>query len=161
MISTVLLAAMVGGVAGAVLWYLKFHSPLPGVLIGAACGALLVFVFGRSPVMVIAVGSQQQFEQNVLTADMPVVVDFYAEWCLPCRELAPTIKSLAKEYEGRIRFVKVDVDNGSELAEYYGVKSIPTVILFVDGEPAHTWQGAVPAEGFRPALDEAVAAANQ
>lgn len=161
MISTVLLAAMVGGVAGAVLWYLKFHNPLPGVLIGAACGALLVLMFGRSPAKVIAVGSQQQFEQDVLTADMPVVVDFYADWCPPCRKLAPIIKSLAKEYEGRVRFVKVDVDRGGELAKSYNIRSIPTVILFVNGEPVHTWKGAIPAEEFRPALDEVVGAASQ
>ena len=161
MISTVLLAAMVGGVAGAVLWYLKFHNPLPGVLIGAACGALLVFMFGRSPATVIAVGSQRQFEQDVLTADMPVVVDFYADRCPPCRKLAPTIKSLAKEYKGRVRFVKVDVDRGGKLAESYNIKSIPTIILFVKGEPVHTWKGAIPAEGFRPALDAVAAAASQ
>lgn len=158
MISTIFLAALAGGVVGGILWYLKFNNPLPGALIGAACGVLLIFLFGRSPATVIAVETQQQFDKDVLAADTPVLVDFYSDRCPPCRRLAPTIKALAEEYEGRVRFVKVDVDKGRRLAESYGIRAIPTVILFVRGKPVEKWRGALPAEQYRPALDAAASA---
>lgn len=158
MISTIFLAALAGGVVGAILWYLKYNNPFPGALIGAACGVLLIFLFGRGPATVIAVETQQQFEKDVLAADTPVLVDFYADWCPPCGQLAPTIKALAKEYEGRVRFVKVDVDKSQRLAESYGVRALPTVILFVRGKPVEKWKGARPAEQYRSALDAAASA---
>ncbi|KKK70873.1 hypothetical protein LCGC14_2919630, partial [marine sediment metagenome] len=73
----------------------------------------------------------------------------------PCRQLTPVMESLAKEYRGRIRFVKVNVDKGSALARKYGVRSIPTVILFSRGRPAYRWTGFNPASHFRPIFDSA------
>ena len=153
MTTTIHLGALAGAGAGALLGYLKFRSALAGVLIGAACGCLLVYLFSGSPAAVIAVQTPQEFEQNVLESDAPVLVDFYATWCPPCKKLAPTIEQLASDYQGRIQFVKVDIDKGAALADFYGVHAVPTVILFVKGEPVQQWQGNRPADHYRQALD--------
>jgi thioredoxin 1 len=77
--------------------------------------------------------SDQNFEEMVLKSDKPVLVDFYADWCGPCRMVAPIIEELAKQYEGKILVGKVDVDANAQVAGKYGVMSIPTVILFNQG----------------------------
>ncbi|MCR5664359.1 MAG: thioredoxin [Oscillospiraceae bacterium] len=74
------------------------------------------------------------FEQEVLRSDKPVLVDFWATWCGPCRMLAPTVAKIAEEQEGRIKVAKIDVDEAPELAARYGVSSIPTLMVFVGGE---------------------------
>lgn len=158
MSSPILLGALIGGAVGAALGYVKFRSALPGAMFGAACGTLLVFLFGNSPATVIAVQSPGDFQRDVLSADRPVLVDFYADWCPPCKRLAPTIEGLASEYKERARVVKVDVDKARQLAQTYGVRGIPTVILFVDGNPAQRWVGARPAEVYQRALDAVIAA---
>jgi thioredoxin 1 len=73
------------------------------------------------------------FEQEVLQSPMPVLVDFWAEWCAPCRRLAPTVDKVAEEFEGQLKVVKVNVDNSASVSSRFGIKSIPTLILFKDG----------------------------
>lgn len=80
--------------------------------------------------------TSQDFEEVVLKSDMPVLVDFYAEWCGPCKMAAPIIDEMAEEYKGKVSIVKLDVDESQEIAGKYGVMSIPTMILFKQGEEA-------------------------
>ena len=74
------------------------------------------------------------FDADVLGSDIPVVVDFFATWCGPCRMMAPVIEELAEEYDGKVKIGKLDVDENSDVAARYGVMSIPTIILFKNGE---------------------------
>jgi thioredoxin len=85
-----------------------------------------------------------EFEREVLQAEGLVLVDFWAAWCPPCRRLAPTIDALAAEYDGRLSVAKVDVDASPELAQRYGIQSIPTLILFRDGRAVDKRLGALP-----------------
>lgn len=78
--------------------------------------------------------TNENFENEVIKSDIPVLVDFWATWCGPCRMLAPTIEELADEYDGKIKVGKLNVDDAQELAISYGVSSIPTVMIFKDGE---------------------------
>jgi len=89
------------------------------------------------------------FEREVLQADGLVLVDFWAAWCPPCRRLAPTIDALAADYEGRLSVAKVDVDGNPELAQRYGIQSIPTLILFRDGRAVDKRLGALPKDDLR------------
>jgi thioredoxin 1 len=88
--------------------------------------------------------TEQNFEQEVLKSDIPVLVDFWATWCGPCRMLAPTIAKIAEEQEGKIKVGKIDVDEEPELAAKYGIASIPTLMVFKNGEVAKTSIGVVP-----------------
>lgn len=83
------------------------------------------------------------FTQDVLQADMPVLVDFYADWCGPCKMMSPIIKELAVEYEGKVRIGKMNVDTNPETAAKYNITNIPTIILFKDGTPVEKVVGAV------------------
>lgn len=77
----------------------------------------------------------KSFKEVVLEAKMPVLVDFWAPWCAPCRAIAPAVEELAGEYAGRVDFAKVNVDENTKLATEYGVRSIPTLLIFKDGKP--------------------------
>ena len=92
------------------------------------------------------------FESVVLQSDKPVLVDFWAEWCGPCHAVAPILDKIAAEHEGELQLVKVNIDEEQELAMRYGVQSIPTMILFKDGEPAAAAIGAQPKTALERAL---------
>jgi len=84
------------------------------------------------------------FQSDVLDAEVPVVVDFWAEWCGPCKMIAPSLEEIATEMEGAVKVAKLNVDENPELAAQYGVRSIPTLMLFKGGEPASMQVGARP-----------------
>jgi len=97
--------------------------------------------------------TETNFDEEVLQADVPVLVDFWAEWCMPCRMLAPTIDKLATDYAGKVKVGKLDTDAAREIAMKYRIESIPTVILFKNGQPAQKFVGLRPERDFRAALD--------
>lgn len=84
------------------------------------------------------------FENEVLKSDIPVMVDFFAEWCVPCRMIAPAIEELSLETAGHAKIVKVDIDEASEIAYKYGIRSVPTLMFFKNGEPVDRIVGTVP-----------------
>lgn len=88
------------------------------------------------------------FDEVVLKSDKPVIVDFWAEWCGPCRMIAPIIEDLSKEYSGRAVVTKCDVDNSPQVAAKFGIRNIPTVLFFKDGKIADKQVGAVPKSSF-------------
>lgn len=90
--------------------------------------------------------TDENFEKEVLQSELPVLVDFYADWCGPCKMMAPVIEQLASEYEGKVKIGKLNVDNAPESAAKYRVMSIPTIILFKNGSPAETTVGVVAKE---------------
>ena len=93
---------------------------------------------------VTSVVNDDTFEQDVLKSDVPVLVDFWAPWCGPCRMIAPLIDQLAEEYAGKLKAVKLNTDESPSIATEYGIRSIPTVMIFKDGKKMDTVIGAVP-----------------
>jgi len=99
------------------------------------------------------------FQDEVVKASQPVVVDFYADWCGPCRMIEPVIHQLSKEYQGRVKFVKVDTDANQEIAMQFGIMSIPTVMFFSKGKVEDIVIGAVPSAVLKSKVDALVKSA--
>lgn len=100
--------------------------------------------------------TDDNFDEVVLQSDQPVLVDFWAEWCMPCKMLSPTIDEIAGEYDGRAKVGKVDVDSNRDAAMRYGITSIPTVILFKDGKEQKKFVGMAQKDEFTTAIDSAL-----
>lgn len=96
----------------------------------------------------------EQFEQEVLKSDIPVFVDFWAEWCGPCKVISPTIAELSEDYDGKIKFVKINVDDNPKYAGQFGVQSIPNMKLFKNGAIVDEVVGAVPKDRIKAVLDK-------
>lgn len=92
----------------------------------------------------VVYATDASFEADVIKSEIPVLVDFWAEWCGPCRMVAPILDDLSKEYAGRLKIVKVNVDENSVSAATYGVRGIPTLLLFKNGQVVETKVGALP-----------------
>ncbi len=88
--------------------------------------------------------SSENFEAEVLKADIPVLIDFWAEWCMPCKMIAPALSELAEKYAGKVKLAKLNVDEESELAAQYNIISIPTLLMFKGGEVVRQHVGAAP-----------------
>ncbi len=109
----------------------------------------------------IAAFTDASFDQEVLRSDVPVLVDFWAEWCGPCRMMAPTIDGVAKDYAGRLKVGKVDVDANGDTAMRYNIRGIPTLLLFKGGRVVDQRVGAVGRSEVQKMLDSHVEAATQ
>ena len=102
-----------------------------------------------------------EFEQNVLRSDKPVLVDFWAEWCGPCRMIAPTVEAVAEEYEGKAGVYKMDVDNNPNVPQQFGIRGIPTLIVFKGGQEQERIVGAVSRDAITKVMTKYVDADSQ
>jgi thioredoxin 1 len=101
--------------------------------------------------------TDRDFADQVLRADKPVLVDFWAEWCAPCRALGPIIESLSADYDGKVTVAKLDVDANQQVAMQYGIRSIPTVMLFDNGQVVDTFIGVRPKADYETSLEKVLA----
>jgi len=102
--------------------------------------------------------SDATFDQEVVKADTVVLVDFWADWCGPCKMIAPIVEALAEEYDGKVKFTKLDVDSNPRSATNFGIRGIPTLLIFKDGKPVDQVVGAVPKSEIKKRLEEALVA---
>ncbi len=100
--------------------------------------------------------TDSNFQEEVLKSDSPVVVDFWAPWCGPCRIVSPLIEELATEYAGKVKIGKMNVDE-NHTATHYGIMSIPSVLIFKNGQPVKTMVGAQGKEAYKKSIDQALA----
>jgi len=98
--------------------------------------------------MVPVIITDETFEKEVIQSKLPVIVDFWATWCGPCKMIAPIIKELAKEYDGKVKVCKIDVDENPSVATSFGIRSIPTVLFFKNGQKVDAIIGAVQKSNF-------------
>jgi thioredoxin 1 len=100
-----------------------------------------------------AIVTDDNFDAEVLKSDVPVMVDFFAEWCGPCKALSPVVDELSGEFDGKVKIVKVNVDESQQVAQNYGVMSIPTLIMFKGGEEVERLTGALPKDTLAEKLN--------
>jgi thioredoxin 1 len=162
-------SVLIGGGLGAALGYFGKCSsgacpltanPWRGAIYGAVLGLVFHFLSGNRNATAMNQSSanvthitQDQFATEVTQATLPVVVDFYATWCGPCRQLAPVMDSLADQYAGKIKFVKVNVDESPKLAQIFQVEGIPMLVFLQHGETAGTSAGLIAKEDLIRRLD--------
>ena len=108
--------------------------------------------------MDVATFTDATFEQEVLKSEMPVLVDFWAEWCQPCHMIAPVVDEIAKEYAGKIKVGKVNVDENANVPGNYGIMSIPTIMVFKNGKHERTMVGVQGKEAFKKNIEEVLGA---
>jgi thioredoxin 1 len=104
--------------------------------------------------MSVAPITDNTFEQEVLTSDVPVLVDFWAPWCGPCRMVAPVVDELSQDFNGQVKVVKINTDENPTIASQYGIRSIPTLIVFKDGQPVDRVVGALPKSTLANTLEK-------
>ena len=100
--------------------------------------------------------TSENFDQEVIDSELPVLIDFWAEWCGPCRAIGPIVDELATEYSGKAKIGKLNVDTDNQVAAQYGVRSIPALLIFKDGSVANQIVGAVPKEKITELLDSVI-----
>ena len=98
--------------------------------------------------------TDQNFESEILKSDKPVIIDFWAEWCAPCKQIAPVIKDLAEQYGDRVKIAKMDIDSNPSTPGQYGIRAIPTVLSFKDGQVVDQLQGVRPKADFEAAIEK-------
>ena len=101
--------------------------------------------------------TDQNFNDEVLKSDIPVLVDFWAAWCMPCRMVGPIIEELATEYEGKVKVGKINVDENSQIPGDFGVMSLPTVFIFKNGKPVKSIVGAQSKDNYKKEIDSILA----
>ncbi len=111
----------------------------------------------KNLMVVTQISDTKSWEVDVINSDIPVFVDFWAEWCGPCRMVGPVVEELANDYDGKVKFVKVNVDEAGELSKKYNVFSIPTLILLNKGEIVSQQVGAASKESYQSMIDRALA----
>lgn len=107
----------------------------------------------------VTVVTDATFESEVLNSQLPVVVDYWAPWCAPCGDVAPVVEAMAQAYAGRVRFVKLNVDENPEITRRMGIRGLPTLMLLNDGEVVNTRVGVQPREALTQWLESRLAAA--
>ena len=157
----VTLALFVGGVVGYIISRLLARESSTSLasnralmsVFGAILGVVAVTVVFRASPAVAALATVGDFNKKVVRAEKPVVVDFYADWCPPCRQMKPILENLAGEYAGKIVFYKVDVVEAPRLAAAHGVRGIPMFLFYRDGRKVGQLVGGMPESMLRQALE--------